>query len=541
MEPSAAPTFSPRARRVLWLVALGSVVGGLVLRVWHRGPYVPGWDVLGAAQGVHLLATSSAADVAAWYWREHWNPVVGWNLYGVPSVLVPGALATLWPWEGWNHVVTFAVAMSSGVILAAAVGLPRRDAWVALLAFGASPALLSQSVAGLAYVSAVLPHALALWTVCRRRERPLQTALLAVIVFLVAWQGQELGRTAFAVFLAAAVGVRAPRATRAVWVLAGAGILAASLRWPTYNTTPLVGTAIAPAAALSQIGLLLDGIVRRAQVDLPVLLPLGIVATLALRRDAWLWRLALAAQLALMLLLAAHKGASHVWPRRVVVVDAVCWASVLALWMEHRRSAQRALVAVLVVGCVWQMVDTVRWAAQPLLPPGLSAWTTLPFVGSTVDYRVAPELVDWERRIEADVRAGKLVILDYNLASYSENATDPAAVIDRLYLRLGHDTFTRQVAIFGSQAGRWNTLPIHPLEKLDAFVDGIADPANVAGHALAHAADASPQYGLKDMRQAERAALHAALRRRFRLLWRVPVKTGLATYSTFALAPKDAP
>jgi len=43
--------------------------------------------------------------------------------------------------------------------------------------------------------------------------------------------------------------------------------------------------------------------------------------------------------------------------------------------------------------------------------------------------------------------------LAYNLSSH-EKASDPAAVIERLYLSLGHDRFMQSILVFGIPQGR---------------------------------------------------------------------------------------
>ena len=81
--------------------------------------------------------------------------------------------------------------------------IPFRWAWVVLLAWGASGALLSFSLAGLPWVNGFLPHALALWIVldARLRRRWLATVVLCLVASELPWHVYELGKTACLVFL----------------------------------------------------------------------------------------------------------------------------------------------------------------------------------------------------------------------------------------------------------------------------------------------------------------------------------------------------
>lgn len=144
-------------------LALFSVGFSLWMRIVCRGPYYPGWDVLGPAHGLFLVSTRSFWDavVSVFHSTRHFQY---WNhTNSLLYTLIPGYLGALWPWEYWAHLLTFALFMLTLWLVARVVDLPIRRSWILLLAWGASPAMLSFSVAGYPYITGLLPHALALF------------------------------------------------------------------------------------------------------------------------------------------------------------------------------------------------------------------------------------------------------------------------------------------------------------------------------------------------------------------------------------------
>jgi hypothetical protein len=537
---------TPARRRAQagWTLALGILLASLGLRIWHRGDYVPGWDVLSAAQGLHLVSTATPRQVLSWYLANHWSGDLFWNMYGVPSVLLPGVLASVWPWPFWNHVVTFAVSLAILWLLAAAFRLGWRHGWVVVLAWSTSSALVSQSVAGLAYLTCVLPHALAVCVVRRLRERPVWTALLGGVVYVVAWQGQDLGRTAFLVFLFAAVTMRAPASTRLVWLATGGLQAWDALRHPTANTT-FFSAVGRPAAA--EIAAALGGIGSRLfvtpRIDLPVLAGAGMLSLLLVRRERWLWRLLFLAELALAVDLALKRGTSGVWPRRFLLVDFYALVPVVALFAEWsaapaRRKAAAVLVGVLVLGAGWQLADTAQFVRTPF-DRLHGAGFTLPFVRTSVDYQVVFQDVDWGRLMLAEARAGRKLILAYNLSSYEENATNPSAVMERLYLALGPERFFDTVYVFG-EGDRWTTFTARPIASVDAFVNGIQDPRAFVGWIAVHPRDQGNN-AVAERRAREMKQLLSALARRFVVVVEPPLPGGPSFIARFTLRPHQAP
>jgi hypothetical protein len=512
-------------RRALLLVfATASAAASLWLRVVHRGLYYPGWEVVGAAQGLFDVTTKTWAEILA----TLRGPADVWNTFGIPSALFPGWLASHWPSEWWPHRVTFALTLASLLLVARAF-----DAWtVVLLAWGASGVLLTWSITGFAYVSSVLPFALAFWVVQRWRARPFATLALAALAVESTWHVQEIGRTVFVVFLAAALLIRGvPRSTRAVWLLAGGWQLWATLHHQTFNTSNYSGMRV-PAtldglAAAAPRLVALGERVLRMHVDIPVLMLAGIVAALFAPRDRWFWRVVVGVQLGFVVLLAVNtgmlQGPEYVFPRRVILLDFVSLAAAAAFTAAARPRARAAVIALLLAGNIWQLADVWRWSREPIRPLGSDQAWTLPFTENVLDYYVPFFPVDWYRELRDRVDAGQKLLLLYNLTSYDENNTNPTGVLERLYLHLGPERFAASVLVFGSDRVRWNELPVRPLADVPAALDAIADPGEFSGHLLTHPYDAS-DWAWSTRHREEVATTLRAIAARFRIEWAAPQK-----------------
>lgn len=511
-----------RRRRVVgpWLFTAAILVASLAVRVVHRGDVIPGWDVISVAQGSWMVATKSLEELF-WWQVDSLHPPGYWNFYVLPSVLVPGALARWWPWLYWGHLASFAVTLASLAVLASAFRLGWRGGWLVLLVWATSSALVSQSVTGLANGSAILPHALALWVVLRLRDRPLVTIVASVGVWFAGWQVQELGRTTSLTFLAAALLVRAPRSTRLVWLGVGGALLFDAMWFPSANTDSFTSVGFPTPQLLWDTAV---GIARRLfappWIDLPSVLVLGVIAALLVRTDGWLWRAVLGAQIGLVFVLALQREVLSVWPRRFTLVDFYAVATTVALGAEWMRTGRRrsflALGLAIALAASWQLVDTIRFA-QAAPAGGMNTSFTLPFVHTTVDYQAWRSDSQWTRRMVEDVEAGKRLIIVYNLASYGENPTNPAAIFERLYVMLGPERYDATVHFFG-QDWRWNDTRARPPSEIEPFVESITRPDEWVGWYSVHVNDAW-QNEPTDRRRAEVDALLAALERRFVLRW----------------------
>lgn len=510
---------SPGLRRwPLLTFATLSLALSLTLRIWHRGDVVPGWDVLGAAEGLYRWSTESWADLARFYIDHgyYWAFTV-WNLYAIPYVLLPGALAAWWPWEWWPHAVTFATAVAIVAVTCRALGLGWRDAGPLLLAWGASATLCSWSVAGLAVSSAALPHALALAIVLRLGRRPVASALGWLGVHLLSWHVQDLGQTVFVVFLAGALLKRdATRGARVVWLLGGIVQLWSVLAYPTQARFrevgwPGVGGLVATLVVLGRQTLV------EQRIDLPAVLVLGIASLALIRRERVFWWVVVGAQVGLVFMLAL-KNPTFVWPRRCVLLLAYATMAIAAADRHAGPRVRRALAALLVAANLWQVAATVAWARRPLDPGPRGTVYPLPYTHtSNFDYFTSVELVRWHAMLEQDLQAGRRLFLLLNHGSFTENATNPSGILERLYLALGHDAFADRVVVLG-EARRWNRLPIRAPSEAAATVGLIGDPSAWVVYRVVHDRDPPQQI-------VERSRIETALGERFAFR-AVPVGAG---------------
>jgi hypothetical protein len=496
---------------------------------------VTGWDVLGASQGLYLVATRSIADVVRYYVEHTGDAMLTWNVHLVLLSLLPGALAAVWPWEYWLCVVTPCLFLASLGFLVRALRLPPAEWWRVLLPLGASPALLSHTVAGLPYISNTLPFALALWIVLRWSASAVATALLAVLTLATAWHVEELGRTVFVVFLAATFLLRdAPLRTRIVWLAAGVLQCVLAVRYPSSNTARYGQMTILVLPEMVRALGRLIAHMAAARHDLPLLVPAGLLALVLPGRRRGFWAALVLTQLALVWLLAANTGILEgvvvVWPRRALLLDFVCLAA-CATVLGRRGAGAAVVLALLLAGNVWQLAETARWASRPLDAGDWPGWSyTLPYTHTplvagdprtvrNLDSRVCLLCVDWYREMNAALARGERLLLVYNFTSFDENATDPAGIIDRLYLRLGHRRFRRSVFVFGDGRVRVNELPIRSMAAFPAFVRRLRRfPREVRGYWLHNPRDDFAWPAAQQHRR-EVSAMFAALAEQLRLEW----------------------
>jgi len=457
----------------LTLLALALVTYSLAVRAVERGAEYPGWDLIGPAHGLYLLSTRPVLDAA----REVLASVRGFQYWtskdSLVYTLIPGGLARLWPWQYWGHLLTLVLFVATLWWTARATGLRTRDRFVLLLAWGASPALLSFAIAG-PFLSACLPHALALALVVSPglRRRPLATLALALAVGELSWHLYLAGRTVFVVFLLAALLERgaAPR-TRLAW-------LAASL--------VQVGLVLAFSGRVERDMLAVEKLVGHdpvagvldltaslfTELDVPVLWLLGLLSLVFAGGRRLLLTVLLLGQLALLLLLALH-GAEKLLTRRFLLVDfyaLVSLATAYASATGPRRILRPLIVLGLLGGNLWQLVDLHGFYARSFYERGLQ---TLPHVQARGDYIAQPDYVEAAEAIRHGIDAGDRVLLLHNLSAYVENTTDPTALLERLYLGLGHERFGRSVLVFGSGACRYDCLPLRPLESAEPELEAL--------------------------------------------------------------------
>jgi hypothetical protein len=461
--------------RLVPALALVAVGASLAYRATQRGLYYPGWDILGAAQGLQVLSTSPPGEALARLVRgvshfRYWN-----STDSLLYTLVPGALGRLRPYEFWSHWLTLALVGLSLGLIARFASLALRDAWVVALAWGASAALLSFSIAGYPYATGFLPHALALVIVASPwlRARPLVSLVAALAATELSWHVYEAGKTLVVVFVLGAVLERnAPLATRAGWLLASGVQIARVFSHRGFNVDYVIrGADLGPRALALAAGRTLEALAGR--VDLPLVVPLGLLALFFVRRHRWLLLGGVLSQVGTVVL-AAAADPTAIRPRRLLTTSFYCLTALAVFFAQSkavadgRRLLRLAFVTALSAGCFWQLADT--WLFFRVAPAGRSE--PLPFTFSSDDYRVSAGATDAAGWIRAEMERGRRVVVLSNLNS--ETIVDPEALLERVYLTTGHERFRRQVLVFGHRRCRYDCLPIRPLGAVDGDVAALA-------------------------------------------------------------------
>jgi hypothetical protein len=119
------------------------------------------------------------------------------------------------------------------------------------------------------------------------------------------------------------------------------------------------------------------------------------------------------------------------------------------------------LTILLFAGALWQLGATVAWAARPLTVERGHFVHPLPFTWSSVDFFPDPGAIDrelvWLDRLRNDVE----VVVPTKPDDPSENCTDPQALLERLYLSVGHARFVARLRVTpGLIRCSWASLPL---------------------------------------------------------------------------------
>jgi hypothetical protein len=502
------------------------------MRSVYRGPYYPGWDILGAAHGLFLVSTRSLWDAFSYVFDStrnfhYWN-----HTNSLLYTLIPGYLGSLWPWEYWSHLLTFLLFVLTLWLIIKSVKLPIRQSWILLLAWGASPALLSFSIAGYPYVTGFLPHALALSITLhpRIRQNWLLTLLLCLVANELSWHLYETGKTLFIVFIAAALlHENVPLRTRAVWLLTSALHVYMVLAHQGGTVGPLLRPDSFGIHEIST-GVLNFGTALLAYqtLDIPVLFVVGALSLFFFRSDRWFLFVLLMVQIGLVVVLAAQ-GTDWIRPRRFLLVEFYCIMSIASMFRESHivsrfgEKPKAIVVCVLVVGNIWQISDLIHYMKIPVH----ERRHPMPFTYSQADYTVPSAEVNWYLEARSRVNAGEKLLPIYNFSSYPENTTDPAGALERLYLKLGHQRFVDSVLVFGSIQCRYSCLPIRPLGTLEAFLEGIRSGGSTPPEIVTvyYLQDFHPMYrplDAKSVFELESTMIFAEIRKRFAIRLKSP-------------------
>jgi hypothetical protein len=534
-------TPTTRTRLAVWSVLVFSA--SVLCRAVYRGSYYPGWDTLGPAHGLYLVSTTGsfvealqqAFELSRHYWI--WN-----HTNSVLYTLIPGYLGSVWPWEFWGHLLTFALFALTLWVLSRLHDLPLRESWIVLLVVSTSPAILSFSIAGYPFVTGFLPHALTLWITLHDglRRRAGLSFLVAMAVMELSWHLYPLGKTAFTVLVAGAVLLpEVPPKTRATWLLVSAVQIAMILTFSSgeaggfWAKLEMSGIAVAARAVLKAEFV-------SQTLATPFLVALGAASFLFLKRHRLFLFGLLALQLALIGTL-AFVHPDELRPRRALVAEFYCVVAVLSMLLEDgrgsaaNRRAKLGFVLLLVLGDAWQLYDMAAYMRVPVR----GREYPLPHTFSQADYKVPATEVDWSRTLRSKVEAGEKLFLIYNFDAYPENTTDMAGVLERLYISLGHDKFVESVFVFGDTPCRYACLPIKRVDDLPRF----SGPPLSADSALPERIQG--YYALVSMPGAwgwkrftvESARIFANLRKRFRIDLDAPRGTYYAPFTITVAGP----
>jgi hypothetical protein len=454
----------------LYLVAFFAALIGVP--VWHRGPFVYGWELVGPAEGYRLLNEEGfvAALRTTWERSRHyfyWTPIAS-----VPFALVPALLRSMHPWPFWPQAVSFAVTLGS-VLLCASILRLRRALLLAVL--GAAPALAMFAVVGFPYSSILLPFSLALILVFRRRGAPATPASLALELLL--WLGvaeltlhcYEMSKIVFLVLLSAAIALAGvPRSRRALWAVGALAFAVGAFRLGGGNLGQIKGTApfaLLVAAAPSRLLLAGRDLLTDWAYSSLVVLPLALAALVCVERDACFWRVLWFGTLVPVLALALQ-GPDQVRTRRLLLLLFCSALLVVLAWDGLTRTPARraAVVGLMAAGHLMALATVARFVARPI------AAHALPWTASPADFVLDPGLLRDAQRLIELVRKGQAPhVLVYGYGAYPENTTDPQALPERLLLGLGYETFSRRVFLLDRPRCRYSCLASFPEEALPAI------------------------------------------------------------------------
>jgi hypothetical protein len=127
-------------------------------------------------------------------------------------------------------------------------------------------------------------------------------------------------------------------------------------------------------------------------------------------------------------------------------------------------------MALLLVGNVWALVDAARFVSAPRTDVAF----TLPGVKSDEGVGLVDRpLMAWVEELAKRARAGDRVIVLQGQYCPSENFTNPVGVLERLYLRLGHEMFRSRIVAVATDEPRYVTVPVVDIRTvLDTLAPG---------------------------------------------------------------------
>lgn len=450
----------------------------ILWRLWSRQDLFAGWDLIGPAKGHYLLSTQPFVD-SIWEILQSTRSFQYWN-HGNSLIftLVPGFMNIVFPWQYWSHALTFVMWFLSLALVCKTYGLNRQQLWLPCLAFSASSTLLAFSIAGYPYITGFLPFACALALIRSKiaLNKPFVAIALAALTCELSWHLYETGKFVFGVLILAAVLAKNQHPiTRIGFVAVAIGQVIQLHFYGQSNINFWAG--LERNETQSWFHTFSDTTLQNlvlGNVWTPFLF-LGALCSLFLRKRNLLFSWALFLFATSMLGWLVYKGGFELRGRRTLSSDGIFLAIILdgfqhgvggwlnkTTFVPGRATVLRTLcVFLLILGNFTQLLQMYFFSKRSAETRSV----VLPGTFSQLDYGLYHDGINAARWIIEKARQGNSVVLVYNLDSYPENTTDPAAIIERIYLSLGHKQFDDHVFVYGRNKSRYIPLPIRDFDE----------------------------------------------------------------------------
>ena len=443
-------------------LALTFLVISLALRIFIRGHYYPGWDLMGSGHGYFTLSNAPFFKAVVQFWVDsrdffYWN-----HSNSLVYTLITGGLNFVIHWQYWAHALTFLLWLATLLTIFVSTKCPTSKLWILILGWLASPNLLAFSIAGYPYILGALPFVLGLALLKSHwwRTQPMMFLLGSLLVCELSWHLYETGKMVWVLFVACAFLFRGLGLFNRLSLLIASGIQLAQLRRfsgsnidffsnlknfkidqyfeipPTFVSEMVQGHIWTPFLFFAAISVLLASDRRRIVDILMFGIGFGLMAMLFLKGPyEWRGRRFLTSDILFLL---------------VIVRGFRDQARNIADGPKLFRHAYTFAIVSLIFGSLFQLYQLFIFTKVPFRDRP----TSLPGYYSQSDYGVYYDGIDVANWILERVADNQTVIWLYNLDSYPENNTDPASLLERVYLTMGDKKFKERVKVFGQNKSR---------------------------------------------------------------------------------------
>ncbi|MCB0392998.1 MAG: hypothetical protein KDD25_00475 [Bdellovibrionales bacterium] len=453
----------------VWILGAILIFVSIVLRAFHMGQNYSGWDVLGIAEGIYKLKTMSLWEAVNQIFHQSRNYQYWCTTDSLILSLIPASFYLIFPWEYWAHAFTFFLSFFAFYLSIRTLRPNSTQLAVILFALASSSIFMTFSIS-YPYISALLPHAIAFSIVRsdRLRDRPRITFILGLILCELSFHLYEIGRLFFGLFLTHAVfDKEAKPKTRFAWGLVGTLMLGILIHHHLFRgqghmvhqSFGTFGTLVGNIPNL--LMMVFDYAFVRWEFDLPILIALGFVALFYSRP---LDRKTLGFMLLGCWILIFSLAQSAEWemrPRRFLLVQYYNFLLVASLVKNYKPSPKNRYSALFfialfaTIGTFWQIGHTISFSTMPISHTNRS----MPYILSKADFFVRPNQVSWADEIVDRLSKNESLILIYNFYSFPENTTDPLGLLERIYLKIGHEQFQRHVLVPTDRTARYSHVP----------------------------------------------------------------------------------